>query len=548
MIHRILRHISLFMILFTLPIIGYSQDGNCTVMFDEGTTHIDGRSNASSVNPGDTICLLPGTRPFLWLSYLHGSKNNPIVILNFGGLVTVTGHYYGVKIDSCSHIKFSGKGESTFTYGIKITDVNGAGMSVEGLSTDIEIEGIEVGNTELTGIFAKTDPSCQFNSTRDKYVLRNLSIHDCYFHHTGMEGMYIGNSFFTGYTLHCNGTDTLVYPHLLKGVRIYNNYVEHTSWDGIQVSSSDSGCYIFNNTVLYDSEGSVTNQMSGILNGGGSICDCFSNVIKDGKGDGIDIFGQGGQKFYNNLIVNAGQSNLNEKHGIYVGHVSTISGSSFQLFNNTIVTPKTSGVKFNNLPSRNNLISNNIIIQSNANYVVITNPSISISIENNLFDQDINAAAFMNYTLGNFDLQPTSPAVNTGSDIPGFQLDTDILNRSRPFATYNDRGAFECHDSSLYSIGDEKNIQVSLKSLYPNPGEDHLFIRFVLQKTEKIVISIYNLQGDLKCQQQYDALNPGYHELKIGTSSLSSGLYHCIIRTNNQQVSKKIIITRQQGF
>ena len=254
----------LIFLLLLIPGILFSQERGCDLMINPSTGEIDGHGNASNIGPGDTICLKPGLRSYLWIKYLHGTKEHPIVIQNVTGGVDITDFYYGIKIDSCSYIKLSGKGVPSLNYGIRIHDIAGGGLSIENLSTDVEIEGLEIGYTVLAGIFAKSDPNCQFNSTRDKYVLHNLSIHDNYIHHTGMEGFYIGSSFYSGKTINCDGKDTLVYPHVLKGVKVFNNIVEYAGWDGIQVASADSGCFIYNNTVKYDSDSAIYNQMSGI--------------------------------------------------------------------------------------------------------------------------------------------------------------------------------------------------------------------------------------------------------------------------------------------
>ncbi len=47
---------------------------------------------------------------------------------------------------------------------------------------------------------------------------------------------------------HCN--DTVVLPHILKGVKVYNNVLENTGWDAIQVSSATSDCEIYNNLIF----------------------------------------------------------------------------------------------------------------------------------------------------------------------------------------------------------------------------------------------------------------------------------------------------------
>ncbi|HPS50763.1 MAG TPA: hypothetical protein PK892_08680, partial [Bacteroidales bacterium] len=208
---------------------GWKQANGCKISFDSTVTMIDGRSNASGVLPGDTICLLKGNRTMLLLSFLHGSRNNPIVILNSGGVVSILNCVnYGIKFDSCSYVKLSGNGDPASVYGIKINNTVGAGLSVDGLSTDVELEYLEIGKTGLVGIFAKTEPDCQFKSTREKFVLRNLKIHNCFIFDTGMEGMYIGSSKYAGQTITCNEKDTTVLPHLLKGVEVYGNFVSGT--------------------------------------------------------------------------------------------------------------------------------------------------------------------------------------------------------------------------------------------------------------------------------------------------------------------------------
>jgi len=531
-----------------------AQQQPCKWLIPAETTMIDGRSGFSQVKPGDTICLSSGNKLFLWISYLHGTKASPIVICNKDGLVSISGFYYGLKFDSCSYIKLTGFSVANPKYGIKIHDVSGAGISIEGLSTDIEVEGIEVSKTMLVGLFAKTDPDCQFTSTRGKYTLRNLSIHDNYFRQTGMEAFYIGSSFYEGQTIPCGGVDTTVLPHLLRGVKVYNNIIENTGWDGIQVSCSDSGCAIHDNFIRYDSDSAYTYQMSGIMMGGGSTCDCFNNIIKDGKGDGIDVFSLGNQKIYNNLIINAGRTyHYNEnyypylKHGIYIGNGVTTPNAGFSLFYNTIVSPKSTGIRFANLISKNNLISNNIIVnpglyQSEGDnaFISITDPSIIVSISNNYFNKYIGSAEFVDST-GNFDLKPISPAINKGTAVAGFPLLFDIINRNRPFSSANDIGAYECHDSSLLTIHEMLDSTLCSVILTPNPFYNSL--KIILTTREKMAVNIQMVGANGQ-----DALKPinlslesGRVEYLIDTSTLGPGFYTCKILTPKKLIIRKLI-------
>ncbi len=531
-----------------------AQSHNCKLLISLATTTIDGRNNASSVRPGDTICVLAGQKLFLRFSHLHGIPNAPIVILNSGGQVIVSGHNYGIKIDSCSYIVFSGFGTEGTSYGFLATQVNGAGISVDGLSTDIEVRGIEVSHTLLVGMFAKTDPDTTFTSTREKYTLRNLLVHDNYIHHTGMEGFYLGNTFYLGKIIQYHGKDTTVYPHLLKGVKVYNNRVEYTAWDAIQVSSADSGCSIHDNQIYHDSESGTLNQMSGILNGGGSKCDCYNNKIIDGKGDGIDVFSLGGQKIYNNLIINPGKSFLPDqnytpylKHGIYIGDYLTIPGSDFTFAFNTILSPKTFGIRIANYHSAPVLITNNIIVdpggyptEGEKSYVGSISSSIPFTDINNLKSRDYTPVQFIAPEVQNFDLKPSSPAVNKGVWID-FPVSVDVLNRNRPFAILNDIGAFECHDSSLLSIPEYDQHLVALNKINPNPFTNFINVFYTVIKKSLITISICDSQGSALYTPVSILQGPGEYKKTISDLNLPAGLYLLRISSNQDFIIKKII-------
>ncbi|MDD4604597.1 MAG: right-handed parallel beta-helix repeat-containing protein [Bacteroidales bacterium] len=534
----------------------YAQHTYCKLMIPLGINDVNGRTNATTIHPGDTICLLPGHKSYLALSYIHGTKDAPVVICNVDGLISISGHYFGLRVDSCSYLKLTGSGLSGLNYGIQISDVKGAGISIENLSTDIEIERVEVARTQLVGIFAKSDPDCDLKSVRGKYTLRNLIIHDDFFHHTGMEGMYIGSSFYEGKTITCNGKDTIVLPHLLKGVKIYNNIIKDTGWDGIQVSCSDSCSEIHDNSIQNDSDSAFFNQMSGIMIGKGSVCDCYNNIIQNGKGDGIDLFGLGGQRIYNNLIINQGKTYHPDenyypylKHGIYVGNHSTLTDSGFIICYNTIISPKSNGIKFSNLTSKNNLIPNNLIINpglygstGDEAFINITEPSIDVAVYNNYLNNDFPPAKFIDPSTYNFDLEPTSPAVNHAAGIEGFSLSFDILHRSRPFSSQNDIGAFECNDSSLFSIPENLKKEIEFKDIFPNPIFTYFTVSYSIFKKSNIKIRIYDIGGKLVMEPVNINQLPGLYEYTISKGILLPGVYTLIFQTDHEIFSRKMIV------
>ncbi len=103
----------------------------------------------------------------------------------------------------------SGKGDATYTYGIKLINSNasnGMGVTVGDLSSDCELEHIEVAKAGFAGMMVKTDPGCDPATWRDNFAMYKVKIHDNYIHDTGGEGLYIGNSFYgSGMTVTCDG-------------------------------------------------------------------------------------------------------------------------------------------------------------------------------------------------------------------------------------------------------------------------------------------------------------------------------------------------------
>jgi len=559
---RIISFLELRSFLLTIVLVGLSFPGltqvrKCKLSIDASVTMITGHGNAAGILPGDTICLQPGQKSFLLISYLHGSKNNPIVIQNTNGLVFINNaSNYGVKFDSCSYLKFSGAGFSPLKYGIKVDRTVGAGLSVDGLSTDVEIENVEIINTGLAGIFAKTDPNCQFNSTREKFTLRNLIIHDNYIRITGMEGMYLGSSKYMGQSIPCGGKDTTVLPHLLKGVKVYRNIVEESGWDAIQVSSADSGCTIYDNVIIRDSKLAVSFQMSGILIGGGTNAKVFNNQIKDGFGDGIDVISMGSQYIYNNLILNPGSaykpdSNFSPwlKHGIYVGKDYSAQSNSYLIIFNTIISPKSDGVKFTDNKSTKNFVADNIIVDpgsfpvegENA-YINLGSSSTDVTVLNNLTTLDINSVKFINPVQENYDLKSNSPAVNHGVPVSAMELHTDFLSRIRPFAKYYDIGAFECQDSSLLDTPEnETGADLQLKVL-PNPSSGRFNVEYQLFHPSDITISLLDNQGRILMRRNWNSQQPGKYQFVYDGDSMKPGFYSLIFKSNSLFISKKLII------
>lgn len=512
---------------------------NCDFVIDSDDVSITNHT----ASPGDTMCLMAGVRPHLYLKNIVGSEEEPIVLINYGGVVNIESELsYGLKFAYCRYIKVTGTGDEDEEYGIQIDTVaSGNGIDIGSKSSDFEVEHIEVQRTKYVGIMAKTDPTCSFSAVRDSFTMYNVNIHDNYIHHIGTEGMYVGNSFFLGHTL--SACDTVVLPHIIEGVSIYNNLVYYTGWDGIQVGCALYDCDIYNNDVYYDSQEEHSYQMSGIIVNTGSSCDVHDNIIIDGKGTGILNQGTGGQHFFNNLIVNAGRDYFPENQttkkqfGIFSKDQYILPpDSSFYFFNNTIINPKSDGIRFWNVNSDHNLFINNIIVNPGTfdyynengssnntgldsyvhNYLDCT----VIDTSNNIFERSSEFQYFVDTTEYNYRLSYNSPAINAGGEVLNYDLLWDLDGNQRPYGNYFDIGAYEYQSSNTgtQNIVDDFGFEMS-----PNPSDS--FIHMVLpdNTSNTFQIEILDMKGQRKFNESFN--NNLNRVLELDIRHLSNDMY-----------------------
>jgi len=551
------RKVYFTILILTLVSFNGIKAQHTSIKVDTLITLIDGHyAPFNALMPGDTILLQPGLRPYLLFRNIQGAPELPVIIMNDKGLVRInSNHYFGISVQKSRYFKITGTGDPAIFYGFKIERVmNGAGIGIGAGSSDFEIDHISISNTSIAGIYAKTDPDCELNFTRDKFTQFNTVIHDTYIENSGNEGMYIGNTKYFGQSVTCGETDTLLLPSLLSGVRIFNNIIKNPGWDGIQVSSASTDCSVFNNVVTGDSWAEQFNQMSGIIIGGGSKCDCYNNYIANGKGNGIESHGIGDYKIFNNIIVNAGKEyNPGDyqqmKYGIFLTDVSTVPGSSYALVHNNIINPKSDGIRFLSTLSNANLIASNLIVNpgnfdfyqnggtsfhGEDSYIMIPDLSIDALLTNNFLTRNINDAGI---DTVNFTIMNNSPLTDSGYHAAGVLF--DHYNKPRPYGAGYDIGAFEFNPQYL---GLENMPEQPEIKLYPNPANDNVFISVRSEGTvEKITIKIYSIEGRLVMHQTENLahdLNPIFFNVKF----LKSGLYFCAICGTNWNKTGKLII------
>ena len=173
----------------------YDDCSTCTYVVPDRTHVIDGA--ALGLKPGSVICLNAAIAyKNLLFRNIIGTADQPIVIKNCGGTATLTatGLSFGLKTQNSKYFRITG-GAATNSYGIKIVEGH-IGMALGDLSTNFEVDHVEIMNSGFAGIMAKTDPTCDPATARENFTMKNVNLNNNYVHDTGGEGFYFGNSFF----------------------------------------------------------------------------------------------------------------------------------------------------------------------------------------------------------------------------------------------------------------------------------------------------------------------------------------------------------------
>jgi hypothetical protein len=420
-----------------------SADCGCTYTVPSNTHLVDG--TALGLKAGNTICLKAGnTYANILFRNIKGSATNPIIIKNCGGTVNLnaSGKSYAMKTELSQYFRITG-GAGT-TYGIKL-NAGAQGLMLDKLSTNFEVDHLEIAKPGFAGIMAKTDPSCDNATLRGNFVMRNISLHHNYVHDTGGEGLYVGNTFYiAGMSTSCG----VRLPHIIEGVKIYNNIIKNSGWEAIQVGSSPKGLEVFNNTIENYGVKNVKYQNNGVQFGEGAPGKFYGNFIKGGKGIALFILSNADHFAYNNVIVNPGQD------GIFCDERTAI-GPGFKFINNTIINPGTNGIRLYSELVPTNIVQNNIIVNpgsystykyprtGNDAYVYLLGKTVKVQMTINHLTRDISAVKFTNAANADFSLTSSSPVINKGFNIASYNISLDFRQQPRLKGTTYDIGACE---------------------------------------------------------------------------------------------------------
>lgn len=575
---------SLFSLFFSFTT--FAQDCGCDFTFKpsdavNGFSQIDGKQAPyDQIRQGNTLCIEAGAYNGIRIINLIGGSGSPIIIKNCGGQVVSTD---GIRIVGSRHVKLSGAGDASVKYGFKVEKAVGTGVDIKGLSTNVEVENIEVQNTGFAGIMAKSDPECNKAETwRPNFTMYDVKIHDCYIHDTDGEGMYIGNT--GGYETtnrYCNGNP--VYAHLLKSVHIYNNLIERAGWDGLQINLAVEDTRVYNNTVIGYGTKKELFQNFGFSIGGGTKGRFYSNFIyqlsayknnstdpNQLKGSGVQIISNQDTFFYNNIIVNS------ERHGIFahnrLSRYKLDFREGYYFINNTIIGAGVSGIFYNSSSAQQpqdektdwrRIFYNNLIVAPNIkyetesfwkgfdeNYIDFNSQTLREAakdfIKNNIFAPTISEVNFANPNnptadANNFKLTEDSKAVDAGLDAAtSFGVNVDFSGFNRPNSATFDIGAFEYRENDPVGLS-PKNAP-TIATLYPNPSPGKVHLQLEVKKAAYGTVQVMSMEGKKIAQVFKGKLLPGKRTFTWQNLQQHKGLFILHVVTDKQHVSKPFVV------
>jgi hypothetical protein len=423
-----------------------AADCGCDHSIVLGTNSVKGTDLGAK--PGDVICVEAGDRPFLTLEGIVGTEADPVVIKNCGGQVKIANadRGYGLLINASSFFRVTGTGDPNVKYGFDVSasrtgpDYAGSGVPVGDLSTDYELDHIEVHHTGFAGFILKTESRCDGSANLGNFVQKNTRVHDTYVHDTGGEGFYVGSTGYGGRDFQCNGQTVKLFPHEHWGVFLHDNLIENTGWDGLQVGVTPKDCEVHRNVIVGVGRTATDSvQTRGIQIGGASACKIYDNFLADGPTIGIFVLGAADTLVQNNVVADFAED------GIYGNdqQLDAVAGKSYVFLHNTVVRSGDTGISLFGDRIQKNAVVNNLVVAS-AGTALGVGGSVDVVKDGNLELATAVEAGFVDEKQRDFHLTATSVARDKGAVGTGYSVDVDrdgVVRDAKP-----DVGAYEYTD------------------------------------------------------------------------------------------------------
>ncbi|MEP2771628.1 MAG: right-handed parallel beta-helix repeat-containing protein [Fulvivirga sp.] len=404
---------------------------NCDYVLEANVIELN--NDELQLPPGSTIGIKGGNRDVINIQNFNGTATKPFYFTNCDGqaIISLSDSPEAIRIRNSSHVRLTGTGSSD-QFGLVIA--NGAhGVRAYQKADNLEIDHLEVMNVGV-GIWAVTRPLCDGSLNQGTYVQENIKIHHNYVHDVHGEGMYIGGSKWdVGFNNNdCPGEKLLQAD--LKGIHVYNNIVEDTGWDGIQVGGAIEDCEIYNNIVRNYGLENVTIHQAGLMINPGTTGKIYSNFIEGGTGNAIHIIGFD-NLVYSNVILNC------KANAVHLGDRDPFSGKSYRIVNNTFINISGDALHNNSSESVSNIFYNNFMAKIGNE--AFFNKSDNTDISHNIVSETTDGYLFENPDNVDYTPMVGSVLLDSGRMYNRDELLVDFMMRPRFSGESLDIGAYE---------------------------------------------------------------------------------------------------------
>lgn len=293
-----MKRAGILSVIFTLvSVVSFAQDCGCDFTIEppaSRATSLFISGETLGVKPGQTICLKAGFYMQIRFVGISGEPGNPVTIKNCGGQVEIGddvnfGRWYAIDVVRNNYIRYTGSGDADIQYGIKLGRSGDTALKI-GLSTDVEIDHLEIANANFAGIMAKSD--YKGNPPPDAPEMNNINIHDNYIHDTRGEGMYIGETKSPGQNL--------------RHLEVWNNIITRTGLDFFQVANVVEDIDVHHNVFYRSGLRNVLYQNKGVQIGDNSVGRYHHNIVIGSPSNSMIVMGSGNIHITDNYFAGAG--------------------------------------------------------------------------------------------------------------------------------------------------------------------------------------------------------------------------------------------------
>ena len=351
-------------------------------------------------------------------------------------------------------------------------------------------------------------------------VIRNCKVHDfpgggissIQADYTTIENNLVYNN--AWYMMYAGSGISILTPINSDRTRGYKNFIRnnicHTNkttvpWVSLKRLSDGNGIIIDVNQHGYNDQGSTATDTVNAFTGRTLV---ENNLCINNGGSGIHAFKADHVEIINNTAYH---------NGTVVGYADIYAGSSkdVNIINNIMYSRD--GGKCNTNSGNTNVVYN---------YNNYWNGTVTVVGANDFVADPLFRNLSIDRLTGDFRLQTTSPALNSGSNITGQYSLKDIVGILRPQGTKPDRGAYEA-----IILGVESLPLQDKTSVFPNPVDDILSIRLPTQN-DNMQVQIWDSTGRLMLKQMIKAQTN-----EVNVKHLSVGSYMALIYQNSQKVA-----------